>query len=89
MAELICDIIDELAPHLGGHSRKLVTFVQDRPGHDCRYAIDPSKIERELGWKPAHTFENGIRETVRWYLANQDWVRAVQSTRPLLLGSFK
>jgi dTDP-glucose 4,6-dehydratase len=78
---LICDIIDELAPHLGGHSRKLITFVADRPGHDRRYAIDPTKIEQELGWKPAHTFENGIRQTIQWYLANQEWVRTVQNQR--------
>jgi dTDP-glucose 4,6-dehydratase len=67
--ELICDLVDELAPQLGGNSRRLITFVKDRPGHDRRYAIDAAKIERELGWRPAHTFESGIRETVRWYLA--------------------
>ena len=78
IVELICDLIDELAPHLGGGSRKLITFVKDRPGHDRRYAIDAAKIERELGWTPAHTFENGIRETVQWYLANQAWVSQVK-----------
>ena len=62
---------------LGGNTRQLITFVKDRPGHDRRYAIDASKIERELGWTPAHTFERGIRETVRWYLDNQEWVKAV------------
>ena len=77
IVQLICDLIDELAPQLGGQSRKLITFVKDRPGHDRRYAIDASKIERELGWRPAHKFEQGIRETVRWYLDNQEWVRAV------------
>jgi len=77
--ERICDLIDELAPRLGGHSRKLITFVKDRPGHDRRYAIDASKIERELGWRPAHTFESGIRETVRWYLDNQGWVKTVKA----------
>lgn len=77
IVELICDLMDELEPSLGGHSRKLITFVKDRPGHDRRYAIDASKLERELGWTPAFTFEQGIRETVRWYLANQDWVAAV------------
>jgi dTDP-glucose 4,6-dehydratase len=77
IVELICDLIDELAPQLGGNSRKLITFVKDRPGHDRRYAIDSSKLQRELGWTPAHTFERGIRETVKWYLANQDWVQAV------------
>jgi dTDP-glucose 4,6-dehydratase len=78
IVERLCDLIDELAPRLGGHSRQLIKFVQDRPGHDRRYAIDPSKIERELGWKPAHHFERGLRETVRWYLDNQEWVRTVQ-----------
>jgi dTDP-glucose 4,6-dehydratase len=77
IVELICDLIDELAPERGGHSRKLITFVKDRPGHDRRYAIDASKIERELGWSPAHTFERGIRETIEWYLANQAWVDKV------------
>ncbi|MFM8469708.1 MAG: dTDP-glucose 4,6-dehydratase [Limisphaerales bacterium] len=69
IVELICDLVDELAPQLGGHSRQLITFVKDRPGHDRRYAIDATKIHRELGWHPAHTFKQGIRETVRWYLS--------------------
>jgi dTDP-glucose 4,6-dehydratase len=77
IVELICDLIDELAPQLGGHTSKLITFVTDRPGHDRRYAIDAGKIKRELCWTPAHTFRQGIRETVRWYLDNQAWVRAV------------
>lgn len=77
IVELICDLVDEMKPELGGGTRKLITFVKDRPGHDRRYAIDASKMERELGWKPAHTFEQGIRETVRWYLDHQDWVQAV------------
>jgi dTDP-glucose 4,6-dehydratase len=77
IVELICDIIDELKPDLGGNSRKLISFVTDRPGHDRRYAIDAAKIQRELGWTPAHRFEDGIRETVRWYLDNQAWVKAV------------
>ena len=81
IVEIICDLIDELAPQLGGGSRKLITFVKDRPGHDRRYAIDAAKIERELDWKPAHTFETGIRETVRWYLDNQDWVVALRNRR--------
>ncbi len=68
IVELICDLVDELAPQLGGNSRQLITFVKDRPGHDRRYAIDAAKIQRELGWRPAHTFESGIHETVRWYL---------------------
>jgi dTDP-glucose 4,6-dehydratase len=77
IVQLICDLIDELAPQLGGNSRKLITFVKDRPGHDRRYAIDATKIQKELGWLPAHKFEQGIRETVRWYLDNQEWVRSV------------
>lgn len=77
IVELICDLVDEFAPHLGGNTRQLITFVKDRPGHDRRYAIDASKIQRELGWVPAHTFENGIRETVRWYLDHQRWVNTV------------
>ncbi len=79
IVELICDLIDELAPKLGGNSRKLISFVKDRPGHDRRYAIDASKIQRELGWTPAHKFEQGIRETIQWYLDNQAWVKAVTS----------
>ncbi|MGA9779816.1 MAG: GDP-mannose 4,6-dehydratase, partial [Verrucomicrobiia bacterium] len=77
IVELICDLIDELAPRLGGNSRKLISFVKDRPGHDRRYAIDASKIQRELGWAPAHKFEQGIRETIQWYLDHQAWVKAV------------
>jgi dTDP-glucose 4,6-dehydratase len=77
IVELICDLIDEMNPTLGGNSRKLITFVKDRPGHDRRYAIDATKIKNELGWLPAHKFEQGIRETVRWYLDNQDWVKSV------------
>ncbi|MBL9136102.1 MAG: dTDP-glucose 4,6-dehydratase [Verrucomicrobiales bacterium] len=77
IVELICDLIDEFQPALGGNSRSLITYVKDRPGHDRRYAIDCTKIERELGWKPAYTFERGIRETVRWYLDNQEWARKV------------
>jgi len=77
VVELICDCMDELAPHLGGNSRGLITFVKDRPGHDRRYAIDATKINRELGWTPSYTFEPGIRETLKWYLDNQEWVRTV------------
>src|SRR5579862_7428155 len=77
IVELICDVIDELAPKSGGNSRKLISFVKDRPGHDRRYAIDASKIQRELGWAPAHKFEQGIRETIQWYLDNQSWIQEV------------
>jgi dTDP-glucose 4,6-dehydratase len=69
----LCDLIDELAPRAEGSRRALVTFVPDRPGHDRRYAIDVGKIRRELGWAPAHTLEQGLRETVRWYLDHRAW----------------
>jgi dTDP-glucose 4,6-dehydratase len=82
IVEMICDLVDELQPELGGNSRRLITFIKDRPGHDRRYAIDASKIMKELGWKPAYTFERGIRETVQWYLNHQPWVRAVTEKRP-------
>lgn len=76
----LCDILDELDPKsLGGSYRAQITYVSDRPGHDRRYAIDARKIERELGWKPAETFDTGIRKTVQWYLDNDAWVRDVQS----------
>jgi dTDP-glucose 4,6-dehydratase len=77
IVEVICDLIDEMAPQLGANSRQLITFVKDRPGHDRRYAIDASRIQKELGWVPAHQFEQGIRETVRWYVDNQEWVKSV------------
>ena len=75
----LCDLLDALRPRADGASyRTLITHVQDRPGHDLRYAIDASKIERELGWVPEESFESGIRKTVEWYLNNQDWCRHVQ-----------
>ena len=75
----LCDILDKEKPKQSGSYRDQITFVTDRPGHDQRYAIDASKIERELGWKPAETFETGIQKTVTWYLAHQDWVQNVTS----------
>ena len=76
----ICDILDELQPRTDGQSYKTqITFVKDRPGHDRRYAIDATKLEKELGWKPAETFETGIRKTVQWYLDNQSWVENITS----------
>ncbi len=76
----VCTLLDELRPRGDGASYKTqISYVQDRPGHDRRYAIDASKIERELGWRPAETFESGIRKTVQWYLENQAWVTHVQS----------
>jgi len=79
IVKMICDLIDEMSPQLGGSTQQLITYVKDRAGHDRRYAIDASKLQHELGWVPVYTFERGIRETVRWYLDNQDWVKAVQS----------
>lgn len=76
----IIGLLDELRPRVDGKSfREQITYVTDRPGHDRRYAIDATKIERELGWKPAETFETGIRKTVQWYLDNQPWIANVQS----------
>jgi dTDP-glucose 4,6-dehydratase len=76
----VCALLDELRPRADGQSyASQITYVQDRPGHDRRYAIDARKIERELGWKPAETFDTGIRKTVAWYLDNADWVANVQT----------
>ena len=76
----VCALLDELAPRADGQRYdQQITYVADRPGHDRRYAIDASKLERELGWRPAETFETGIRKTVQWYLDNQPWVSHVQS----------
>jgi dTDP-glucose 4,6-dehydratase len=76
----ICDLVDEMRPGATDSSRrKLITFVEDRPGHDRRYAIDAAKISRELGWKPAEQFESGLRKTVRWYLDNASWVNSVRT----------
>ena len=80
VVHILCDLLDELKPREDGKSyRDQITFVKDRPGHDQRYAIDATKISKELGWKPEETFETGIRKTVQWYLDNQDWVANVQS----------
>lgn len=75
VVESICDLVDQLAAPLpsGESRRSLITFVADRPGHDQRYAIDQSKIQRELGWEPAHTFDTGLHSTVQWYLDNESW----------------
>ena len=80
VVETICDLLEELAPHKPDGLacyRDLITFVADRPGHDLRYAIDATKIERELGWTPDETFTSGMRKTVAWYLANESWWRQV------------
>lgn len=82
VVKLICALLDELKPRADGVSYATqIAFVTDRPGHDRRYAIDARKIERELGWRPAETFETGIRKTVQWYLANQAWVAEVTAER--------
>jgi dTDP-glucose 4,6-dehydratase len=82
VVEAICELLEELAPNKPdgvGYYRDLISFVKDQPGHDARYAIDGSKIKRELGWIPEQTFETGLRKTVQWYLDNQDWWRRVMS----------
>ena len=80
VVKTICSILDDLKPRPDGKSyAEQITFVKDRPGHDRRYAIDASKVECELGWRPAQTFETGIRKTVQWYLDNPDWIKGVVS----------
>jgi dTDP-glucose 4,6-dehydratase len=79
IVHLVCDLLDRKQGRPAGESRNLITFVKDRPGHDRRYAIDAAKIERDLGWKPSYTFEQGIDETIDWYLANRGWVADVTS----------
>ncbi|UDG82444.1 dTDP-glucose 4,6-dehydratase [Candidatus Vallotia cooleyia] len=80
VVQAICDLLDVLNPRASGSYRKLIVFVRDRPGHDRRYAINTRKIQKELGWKPAETFESGLQKTVQWYLDNQDWINEVQSS---------
>ena len=79
IVNLVCDLLDSRLGRSPGENRSLITFVKDRPGHDRRYAIDASKIKSELGWEPAYTFEQGIEETIDWYLTHQEWVREVTS----------
>ena len=79
IVHIVCALLDEMRPDPAGPHARLITHVTDRPGHDRRYAIDARKIERELGWRPAETFESGIRKTVQWYLDHADWVADVQS----------
>ena len=79
IVKTVCALLDELKPDPAGPYARLITYVTDRPGHDRRYAIDARKIERELGWRPAETFDTGIRKTVQWYLDHTDWVASVQS----------
>jgi dTDP-glucose 4,6-dehydratase len=77
VVETICDLLDELSPNTAGARRRLITFVADRPGHDRRYAIDASKLERELGWGAEENFESGIAKTVQWYIDQETWWRAI------------
>jgi len=79
IVRLVCSFLDQLRPDAAGHYARLITFVDDRPGHDRRYAIDAGKLMRELNWYPADTFHSGIQKTVRWYLQNLDWVSSVVS----------
>jgi dTDP-glucose 4,6-dehydratase len=79
VVELICAVVDDLSPSKTT-ARSLIRFVQDRPGHDLRYAIDSSKAHRELGWRPSRTFEEGIAQTVRWYLESRMWWEAPRTS---------
>ncbi len=87
VVHMICDLVDELAPRAGtvegggGSRRDLIAYVTDRPGHDLRYAVDASKIKRELGWAPQESFASGLRKTVAWYLEHQDWWRGILERR--------
>ena len=83
LVKLLCQIMDEKLGREEGKSEELITYVKDRPGHDLRYAIDASKINKELGWKPSVTFEEGLEKTINWYLMNEEWLKNVTS------GSYK
>jgi len=80
VVKTICDLLDDMAPSVGGSHRRLITFVTDRPGHDRRYAIDASKLESELGWRAQENFESGIAKTVRWYIDHEQWWRPILSS---------
>jgi len=79
VVKTICSLLDEFEPQSDGSYQDQISFVKDRPGHDKRYAIDAGKIQRDLGWRPAESFESGMRETVRWYLENREWVESILS----------
>jgi dTDP-glucose 4,6-dehydratase len=83
LVKLLCDQMNKKLGRAAGESEKLITYVKDRPGHDLRYAIDATKINKELGWKPSVTFEQGLEKTITWYLENEDWLKNVTS------GSYK
>ena len=77
LVKTLCNILDRLQPRYNGSYADLITFVTDRPGHDARYAIDPSRIRDELGWRPLVSVEEGLEKTVKWYLENENWWRAL------------
>ena len=79
LVKLLCQQMDAKLGNKVGTSEKLITYVKDRPGHDLRYAIDASKVNKELGWSPSVTFEQGLSETIDWYLSNEDWLNSVTS----------
>jgi dTDP-glucose 4,6-dehydratase len=79
LVKLLCKLMDEKLGNAAGTSEQLIAYIKDRPGHDRRYAIDATKINKELGWKPSVTFEEGLRQTIDWYLQNQDWLMHVTS----------
>ena len=83
LVQTLCAILDDLRPRANGQYADQITFVTDRPGHDARYAIDPSRIREELGWRPSVTVEEGMRKTVQWYLDNEAWWRALQERQGL------
>lgn len=79
LIKLLCDVMDTKLNREKGTSQKLITYVTDRPGHDLRYAIDSTKLQKELGWRPSVTFEQGLEKTVDWFLANEEWLNNVTS----------
>ena len=81
LVKLLCSLLDELAPSQEGSYSRLITYVTDRPGHDRRYAIDPSKVSSELGWEPSETLESGLRKTVEWYLAHREWCEHIRKAK--------
>ena len=81
VVKTVCAILDELRPRAAGRYADLITYVADRPGHDLRYAIDPTKLMDELGWKPRENFDSGIRRTVEWYLANEWWWKPIREKK--------
>jgi dTDP-glucose 4,6-dehydratase len=81
VVQTVCRILDELRPRKSGKYEDLITYVADRPGHDLRYAIDPSKLMNELGWKPQENFDAGIRKTVQWYLDNEWWWKPIREKK--------